>query len=81
MKNLHGIDEDGLLGTETEELKGADGLGVIETHEPEVLAIAVEFGLAEEGGLEEVEDVGGGLDVEVLGGVEADLHMNSFYGC
>jgi hypothetical protein len=74
MKHFHGIDEDGLLGAETEELKGADSLGVIETHEPEMLAIAVEFGLTEEGGLEEVEDVGGGLDVEVLGGGEADLH-------
>lgn len=89
MKHFHGIDEDGLLGAETEELKGAGacpglrsgGLGVIEAHEPEMLAIAVEFGLTEEGGLEEMEDVGGGLDVEVLGGGEADLHMNRFYGC
>ena len=78
MKNFHGIDEDGLLGAEPEEFEGADGLGVIEAHEPEVLATAVEFGLAEEGGLEEVEDVGGGLDVEVAGGGEADLHMNRF---
>lgn len=72
MKHFHCIDEDGLLGAEPEELKGADGLGVIETHEPEMLTIAVEFGLPEEGGLEELEDVGGGLDVEVLGGFETN---------
>lgn len=79
MKHFHGIDEDGLLGTETEELKGAYGLGMIETHEPEMLAIAVEFGLTEEGGLEEMEDVGGGLYVEVLIVGEADLHMNKVF--
>ncbi len=45
-----------------------------------MLAIAVEFGGTEEGGLEDLEDVGGGLDVEVLIGFETDLHMIRFYG-
>lgn len=72
--NLHGINTDVVLRAEPEEFKGADGLGVIETHEPQMLAIAVEFGLAEVGGLEEMEDVGGSLDVEVLIEGEADWH-------
>jgi hypothetical protein len=76
--DFHGINKDVVLRAEPEELKGADGLGVIETEEPEVFAIAVQFGGTEESGLEEVEEIGGGLDVEVLGGGEADLHMNRF---
>ncbi|PZR23734.1 MAG: hypothetical protein DI535_23260, partial [Citrobacter freundii] len=62
-------------GAEPEELKGADGLGVIETHEPEMLAITVEFGLPEEGGLEELEDVSRRFDMDLLVGFESDLHF------
>jgi hypothetical protein len=84
--DLHGINEDVVLCTEAEEFKGvracpglrSGGLGVIETEESEVFSIAVQFGGTEESGLEEVEEIGGGLDVEVLGRVKTDLHMNRF---
>lgn len=43
-----------------------------------MFAIVVQFGGTEECGLEEMEEIGGGLDVEVLGGRKADLHMMRF---
>lgn len=46
-----------------------------------MLAITVEFGLTDEGGLEEVEDVGRRFDMNLLIGFEADLQINRFKGC
>lgn len=43
-----------------------------------MFAVAVQFGVAAEDGLEDLIDIGGGLDVDFLMGFETDVHIIRF---
>ncbi len=52
----------------------AGGLPGTEAQDPEVFTCAIAFGATAEDGLEELENVGGGLDADFLVGTETDGH-------
>ena len=72
--HFHGIYQNSALGTQAEQLQLADCLRTVKCHHPEVFAVAVQFGVTAEDGLEDRVDIGRGLDVDFLMGFETDSY-------